>query len=196
MPRQVLRKRFLLTAQLVLLLAALANSGCLLATAGIAGGAAIGYAYCKGRVCETYNANCEDTWAATRTALVELGMPIVKEERKGPEGFIESRTADGDHVRIYMEPETSRIPAEGQICRVSVRVAAFGDRPVSDRILDQVGAHLAPAPLPGVAGPPPTAALGVIQTGASSAPPNVPYQTAPPPLLPPEPTPIQPTQSK
>ena len=197
MPRQALKRRYLRTTHLVLFLVALANSGCLLATtAGIAGGAAVGYAYCKGRVCETYNAGTEDTWAATRTALVELGMPIVKEERKGSEGFIESRTADGDRVRVYMEPEMSRIPAEGQISRVSVRVAVFGDRPVSDRILDQLGAHLAFAPLPGVGTPPPTAALGVIQTGAASAPPNLPYQTGPPPLLQPEPTPLQTQASK
>jgi hypothetical protein len=194
MPRQVLKKRYLLAVQLMLLVVALANSGCLLATAGVAGGAVVGYAYCKGRVCETYNANCDDTWAATHTALVELGMPIVKEERKKSEGFIESRTADGDRVRIYMENETSRIPAEGQICRVSVRVAAFGDRPVSDRILDQVGAHLAPAALPGVPPPSPIVAGGVIQTGgsqSSSFPAGLPFQTAPPPLLPPEPTPLQ-----
>jgi hypothetical protein len=196
MRRQALRTRYLLVAQLVLFLAALANSGCLVATtAGIAGGAAIGYAYCKGRVCETYNANYDDTWAATRTALAELGMPVMKEERKPSEGFIESRTADGDRVKIYVENGASRIPAEGQVCRVSVRVATFGDRPVSDRVLDQLGLHLALAPLPGVAAQAssPTAPA-VIQTGATqtvSSPVGLPYQTAPPPLLPPEPTPVQ-----
>jgi hypothetical protein len=161
----------------------LANSGCLLATAGVAGGAVAGYAYYKGRVSETYNANCEDTWAATRTALSELGMPVVKEERKGCEGFMESRTSDGERVRIYLEAETSRFPAEGEIARVSVRVATFGDGPVSNRILDQVGVHLAPAPL--LAGPAPPPGAGVIQTGAAS-PANLPHETPPPPLLPPE----------
>ena len=76
----------------------------------------------------------------------ELGMPIVREERKGCDGFLEGRTADGDRVRIYVEGETSRFPAEGKISRVSVRVAVFGDGPVSNRVLDQVGVHLVPPP--------------------------------------------------
>jgi hypothetical protein len=183
----------------MLIVLALANSGCLLAVAGAAGGAAAGYAYCKGKLCDTYTASCDDTWAATRTALAELAMPIVKEERKASEGFIESRTADGERVRIYLQAETSRIPAEGQITRVCVRVATFGDHPVSDRILSQVGLHLAPAPLPGGTAPPPAANLGVIQTGApplASPPASLPQHTAPPPLLPPEPVPAQPLPPK
>ncbi len=190
MPRHSLRIRYRHAATAVLLLLALTNSGCLLATAGIAGGAVAGYAYSKGKLCDTYNANGDDTWAATRTALAELGMPIVNEERQGTEGFIESRTADGDRVRIYVQAESSKIPAEGQVSRVCVRIATFGDRPVSDRILDQVGMHLVATPLPGVPAPPPAANLGVIQTGASpssSPPAKSSAETAPPPLLPPEP---------
>ena len=173
--------------QLLLLLVALANTGCILATAGIAGGAVAGYAFCKGKVCGAYTASCDDTWAATHTALNELGMPIVKEERKATEGFIESRTADGNHVKIYLQSDLSKIPAEGQITYVCVRVAVFGDRPVSDRILDQVGLHLAPVSWPGGAAPP--AAPGTIQKGGatSSSPANLPQSTGPPPLLPPEP---------
>jgi hypothetical protein len=167
-------------AQLVLLVLALTNSGCLAAAAGVAGGAAVGYAYFKGKLCELYSASYEDTWAATRTALGELAMPIVKEERTGSKGYLESRTADGETVRIHVQAEASKIPAEGQITRVCVRVATFGDGPVSDRILDQVGLHLTVAPLP-----------GVTQTGASSPPVISPQQTAPPPLLPPEPVPAQ-----
>jgi hypothetical protein len=179
-------------ARLVLLLLALTNSGCVLATAGIAGGAVAGYAYFKGKLCETYNANSDDTWAAVRAALAELGMPILHEERKGTERFIECRTTDGERVRIHLQAETSQFPAEGQVCRVCVRVATFGDRPVSDRILDQVGMHLAPAAAPGAPVPQPAANPGVVQTGvspASSPSTNFRPETAPPPLLPPEPTP-------
>jgi hypothetical protein len=193
MPRHSLKIRSTHAIHLALVLLALGNSGCLLATAGIAGGAVVGYAYCNGKVCEAYNAACDDTWAATRTALAELGMPIMKEERKGSEGFLESRTADGEHVRIYLQTDTSKIPAEGQITWVCVRVATFGDHPVSNRILDQVGAHLAAAPLPGIPAPPPAAAARVIPTGSSSSSPpaGFPQQTGPPPLLPPEPVPAQ-----
>ncbi len=174
---------------------ALANSGCLLAAAGVAGGAAAGYAYCKGKVCETYTASFDDTLAATHTALAELGMPILQTTRDGTRGFIDSRTADSDRVRISLRELTSKIPAEGQVTRVGVRVATFGDRPVSDRILDQVGLHLAIAATTGTQ-PAPSANPGVVQTGgpaasATAAPPptSVPRQTPPPPLLPLEPLP-------
>src|SRR6266851_6598910 len=185
MPRHPHRLRYRHVAHLVLLLLALANSGCLLATAGIAGGAVAGYAYFHGKLCETYNASGDDTWTAVRTALAELGMPILKEEREGTGGFLECRAGDGEQVRIYMQTETSQFPAEGQICRVCVRVATFGDRPVSDRILDQVGMHLAPALAPGAPVPPAAGNPGVIQTGAPPA--RFQPETGPPPLLPPDP---------
>ena len=119
-----------------LLALTLANSGCLLIAAGAAGGAAVGYAYANGRVYETYNANFGDAWAATQTSLRELGMPIVKEERNADGGFLESRTADNETVRIYVDALPSKIPAEGSLSRVSVRVATFGDKPMNwDEVL-------------------------------------------------------------
>jgi hypothetical protein len=171
----------------------LANCGCLLVAAGAAGGAAVGYAYYKGKISEVYSAGLDDSWAATRTALAELGMPILKEDRGAAAGTIETRTAEDDQVRISLEALRSSIPAEPQLTKISVRVATFGDRPVSDRILYQIGLHLAPAgyvPLAPVAQAPSTP--GVVQTGGSAGPPMaVPQQTAPPPLLPPQPEPVQ-----
>jgi hypothetical protein len=171
---------------------ALANTGCLLVAAGAAGGAAAGYAYYKGKITEIYSAGFDDSWAATQTALRELGMPILKEDRGTATGTIDTRTADDDQVRIYLEAIKSSIPAEGQITRISVRVATFGDRPVSDRILYQIGLHLAPANY----APPPVAQApstpGVIQTGGPASPLTpIPQQTAPPPLLPPVPEPVR-----
>jgi hypothetical protein len=179
----------------------LANSGCLLIAAGAAGGAAVGYAYCKGKVVETYNATLGDSLAATRTALAELGMPLVHEEPQKHGAIIETRTADGDRVRIHLETLSSPIPAEGELTRIGVRVATFGDHHLSDRILDQIGLHLAPAhlvaPPPNATAPPPAASLGVVQTQATTqAPPlatpgqaNAPPVTSSPPILPSQPVP-------
>src|SRR6516162_4020560 len=47
----------------------LSSNGCLWIAAGGMGGAAVGYAYYKGKVCGVYNACLADTWAATHTAL-------------------------------------------------------------------------------------------------------------------------------
>jgi len=158
---------------LLLAILILSNTGCLVvAAAGAAGGAAAGYVYVKGKVCEVYNAGLNDTWAATHTALAELGMPILKEDIKPDESFIESRTTDGQQVRIYVTEVDSKIPAEGKNTRVCVRVSTFGDHGVSTRILDQVARHLLPANgFPPQSGPPPAAAPVVIQTGGTNPPP-------------------------
>lgn len=161
----------------------LANGGCMLAAAGAAaGGGAAAYAYYQGKVCRSYAANFNDVWAAARTALTELGMPIALEEREADHGCFHSRTADGEKVRVSLEVLPARIPADPSLTQVCVRVATFGDHQVSDRILDQVGYHLipyqmarpAPVALPTTAEPP--RVVPVSQT------------TAPPPL-PPEPLP-------
>jgi hypothetical protein len=163
--------------------AALASSGCLLVAAGAAGGAAVTYAYCKGKVCGQYNAALPDCWAATHTALLELGMPIEKEDRGGSTGFIVTRATDGERVRIYLDTLPSQIPAEGQLTRISVRVATFGDYSLSERIMDQIGRHLAPPPV--AVAPPLGAALQTPALGAG-------LQTPPPPTAGAPSNPIQP----
>lgn len=160
----------------------LANGGCLWVAAGVASGAAVGYAYCKGKVSQCYNANFDDAWAAARTALTELGMPVLHEEHESNGcGFIESQTGDGDRVRINLETEPSKFPAEGPLTRICVRVALFGDHPVSYRLLDQISAHLVAAPLAGPPAPLPAPPPVVGQT-KPIPPAGTPPQTPPPPL--------------
>jgi hypothetical protein len=165
---------------------AFGNSGCLLIAAGAAGGAAAGYAYYKGKIVEYYSAGLDDSWAATHTALGELGMPLVKEERGTQSASIESRTGDNEVVHIYLDAINSSIPADGRMTRISIRVATFGNGPVSDRVFYQIGTHLVPVNYvpPPVAQVPPAGAI----TPAGAV---APQQTAPPPLLPSAPEPIQ-----
>jgi hypothetical protein len=173
-------------ASLILAAAALANSGCLFIAAGAAVGGAgyAGYAYCKGNVCQTYKANLPDAWAALHTALRELGMPVVSEAyHPDGESFVESRTADGETVRIYLDTSASPVPNENPLARICVRVATFGDQFVSDRVLSQVDTHLAAFPPPEPAPAPATPVLGPPQ------PFQPPPQTAPPPLAPETPPP-------
>jgi hypothetical protein len=208
MKRQGTRPRNLVAVCLLLAAVALANCGCLVLAAGAAGGAAAGYFYVRGKLCDVYYAGFDDTWKATHTALAELAMPILKEEFQGGEGSITSRTVDGDSVQISVTALESKIPAGGPATRVCVRVATFGDHPLSNRVLDQIGFHLTPATAPAMAPlPAPSARLGVIQAGATGEPPlaaPVPTaapagngsQTAPPPLLPPGPIPLDKTSPK
>jgi hypothetical protein len=193
-------RRNLLYAAAALL--ALLHGGCLWVAAGAAGGAAVGAAYCYGKVNQTFPSSLDDSATATKTALADLGMPVLEEQRDGGTAFIKSQTSDGDPVRIYLDPEASKFPADGPLTKLTVRVGAFGDHPVSNRVLDQIGAHLTPAPM-ALASPPGTAVAAVAapsplrQVGATSAPPQItapppppgtfPPTTAPPPELPSEP---------
>jgi hypothetical protein len=174
---------------LLLGVVALSSGGCLWLAAGAAGGAAVGYAYYKGKVCETYQANLGDAWAATKTALAELGMPLVAESQDGLGGFLESRTGTGERVQIHLELQPSKIPAEGGQTRICIRVANFGDKPVSERILYQIGMHLTPAAVAEVRPvPPQPLPQGPIQpssyTPPQPLPSGIPQETAPPPLAP------------
>jgi len=155
---------------------AIGQGGCLWVAAGAAAGGAAGYAYYQGKTCHSFAANFVDAWVATHTALGELGLPILKEERNEGSGVIKSQTSDGDRIRIALDAIPSRIPAEGMLTRICIRVGTFGDHPVSERVLNQVGAHLAPA----------SATLSPLVPGAASQPLAPPIstlsQTAEPPL--------------
>jgi hypothetical protein len=170
-------------AYLVVAGLALANGGCLaLAAAGAAGGAAAaGYYYYRGRIYRDYPATLPDTRAALRASLTELGFPVLGEEADGEGAFVKTRTADDSTVRIYVDAVTSRVPADGPMTRVSIRVGAFGDEAVSVRILNQVGMHLVPPTLlpPTAPQPPP----GPVQPVSAVRP----VSAAEPPLAPPEP---------
>jgi len=147
-------------------LLAIVNSGCLAAAVGAcaAGAGMTANAYVKGKVCHLYVADLNDAVAATHAALSELGLPLEKEHVKPNSAVLRTRTGDGDRVRIILASEPSRIPADGAMTRISVRVGTFGDHPLSDRILMQIGAHLVPhagPPLPGPGPVTPVAASGL-----------------------------------
>jgi hypothetical protein len=165
MYHSALQSRLSRLAYVLVAVVALLHAGCLLIAAGAAGGAAVGYAYCKGNVCETYAANLNDSWAATHTALAELGFPIAKELRESVKGWIDCNATDGERMRIQLDIMDSQTPAEGPVTRICVRVATFGDYSLSERILNQVGAHLV------VSSPPPS---GLAPPLASPEPPIAP----------------------
>jgi hypothetical protein len=186
MKPRVLRWSWATAGYVALGLTALVNGGCLVAAAGVAGGAALGYVYHEGKVSQTYNASLDDSTAAAHAALTELGMPLLKEEHTPGEDFLLSHTADGDKVRIYLSQHASKFQAEGPLTCVGVRVATFGNYDASARLLSQIGAHLAPPPgqppplpLPAPAIPPQARAPAA---APQPGPPGAPPQTPPPPL--------------
>jgi hypothetical protein len=172
---------------LVLLALALGSAGCLAAAVGAAaaGGAAAGYLYYKGALYRDYPAGLADSQAAVHAALADLQLPLVGEEPDADHVEVTSRTGDGSTIKVYLEAIPSRIPAEGPVTRISVRVGLAGDEVVSARVLDQVSARL-------TAPPPPTPASTTRLTPVPAPPSPVipasaPPQTPPPPLADPAP---------
>jgi hypothetical protein len=164
---------------------ALGSAGCLAAALGCAGAAAAGggYVYLQGNNYQLYAASFDDSWAAAKTALTDLGMPIQEEKRENGTGFLRSQTTDGETVRINLEPEPSKFPADRPQTRVCVRVGVFGDHPASVRVFDQIGTHLTPV-APRIT-PAASSSWSAVPPGAP--PTTLPPPTAPPPLLEPEP---------
>jgi hypothetical protein len=163
----------------------LSSGGCLwlAASAAVGGAAGAGYVYYKGKVSRPYNAGMNDVWAATHTALAELGMKIESEGRDNLSAEVHSRLADGDKVRIYFDVKDSRIPAEGPLTVVAIRVGICGDEAASVRILNQIDLHLTqqpPLPTGLKPQPVPNNWNPVVQTKG----------TEPPLALPPEPVPV------
>jgi hypothetical protein len=142
----------------------LGQAGCLVAAvgAGAAGAGAAGYFYAQGKVCDEFSASFDEAWAATLKAMGELSLPIKTQLRDtNLSGDLESVTSDGEAIRIHIETRPAKIPADGSISKICVRVGTWGDYPVSEKIIHQVSAHLAPpkaVPVPSQAwsGPPPS----------------------------------------
>src|SRR6185369_7198240 len=112
-------------------------------------------------------------------ALQDERFPLVSNENDGKSGKITTRTTDGTTITIDLEVLPSRIPAEGNLTRVGVRVGVLGDPPLSERLLSRIGSHLGPpagvpAPVPTAGAPPPgwspTEGAGPIRPVAASAP--------------------------
>jgi hypothetical protein len=172
------RSRWLWAAYLGIAALALGNAGCLVAAAGGAAAGVAGYAYYKGKVSRTFVAKVEDVQLATRKALAELQMPILKDEGNPKGGQIDARAGD-DTIAITLEAQDSPIAGEASVTQVGIRVATFGNSGLSERILDQISFHLVPPAVvpapPNLAVPPPLAPIP-----QPPAPP--PSQSAAPPL--------------
>jgi hypothetical protein len=172
--RWLVRIVYLLLAALVL-----GNSGCLgLVIGGAVGGAAAGYAiYQRGEWYRDYPATLNDSALAVKTALGELQLPIVNEKHDDDDEInIDSRTADDAKIHIQLKLVPSRIPADGAITHISIRVGALGDEGLSTRLHEQISLHLV-APVQ-VRTPPNSAPA---PTTTNSLPP-APVETKQPPL--------------
>ncbi len=152
-------------ASLLVAFALASSAGCAVAVIGACAGAGtLGYMYYNGVLYRDYTASLAVTAQATKTALRQLEFPIVKEKTDTGTASIQTRTADGNNVTVYLNVVPSSIPAEGAVTRVGIRVGFSGDDVVSAKILDEISrqispsAGIAPAPPPATPTPPPPVA--------------------------------------
>ena len=159
-------------------LAALVQTGCIAAIAGVAGaGAVAGYMYSNGLLYRDYRSNLPTTLAAVRTALATQKFVIDGETTTTDSVTVQTKTADGYTVRVHLDLVPGSVPGDGAVTRVGVRVGLSGDETVSARILDEVG-RLVPSVMP--AAPLPPAVPATVNS------PAVQPQTAAPPLAGPD----------
>jgi hypothetical protein len=170
---------------------ALGGTGCAAVLIGgaVAGAGAAGYAYYKGEISFDFPAAFQPTWAATLAALQDLGLPIEHHSLVEDHGDIQTRSAEGENISIYVEPaNTTSAPNT----RVHIRVGVFGNQKVSERIQAQISARLqnpASVPLapPGTAIPALGSPVSPLPGSPVGPPPGVtaaPKETAAPPLAP------------
>ena len=172
MPPGRVRAKLVSISYLLLAASTLASGGCLAVAigAGAAGAAVAGYTYYRGGVAQDYAADFNAAWNASQLALHDLGMTAQGMKRDSEnEGSLDSTTGEGKNIHITLETRPSKIPVEGPITHIHVRVGLVGDRPLSERLLAQIQTHLsAPqraVPLPAVSqfpqtSPPPLASTG------------------------------------
>lgn len=165
----------------LLALATLGQTGCLLALAG-AGVAAGAYAYSKGNLTTVLTGDFANSWHAVCEALQDLGMPITDLRRRDLGGTIEARTAARDRVVVHLQAISSVHSPHAFLTEMTVRVGVLGHRELSERIVDQVRARLAARISP----PRPGLAPAVVSPGPATR------SASPSPYLPPTPVPEPP----
>jgi len=133
----VSRNRGLSAAVLAALAAVGLSSGC--AAVLVGGGAAAGagaYYYLRSELKRTYAATYDNTWDATKAALEDLELKIVRSPRDKMSGEMVALRGNGQEITARIESLSEHST------QVGVRVGTFGDRNVSSRVHDTILATL------------------------------------------------------
>jgi hypothetical protein len=132
----------------------LSQAGCLLMGAAAVGGGATTFAIVNGKATYTFDASLPATATAIESALRDLDLPVERPRIGELYGEIDSTLADGGPVLIDLKSEPRLMPKDPPRTKVGIHVKVFGDKKVSQQILDQISYRLNnPAPVTTVAPP-------------------------------------------
>jgi hypothetical protein len=115
--------------------ALLMQTGCLLVVAGAAAGAGT-YAYVDGELKASQPESLDKTWAATQSAVKDLKFSVTKTAKDAVSAHLTAKTAEDKTVDISLK----RIADD--TTEIRIRVGAFGDKSLSDLILEKIRSRL------------------------------------------------------
>lgn len=117
------------------ILGGILTTGCVAVVAGGAVGAG-GYAYVAGELKATENASMDRVWSATQKAVADLKFFPTSTAKDELEAKLEARTGTDRSVTLRLKSL-----ADGAT-EVRVRVDTFGNKEISERILERIRAGL------------------------------------------------------
>lgn len=112
-------------------------SGCAVVLAGGAGAGTV--AYIKGELQGTLDASLSRSLQATNRSLQSLRYVKVSQEADSTQADITARTAEDAKLSIKLSRLTDHAT------KISIRVGLFGDRTVSQNLLDEIRRKLKPS---------------------------------------------------
>ncbi len=124
---------------MLLLLNALAGSGCALFVAAGAGAAAVGTVeYVGGELKQAYAAPMEKAWNASLAAVDELKMKPTEKyiDNTDQNRVIKGKTQEGKDFQISLEAMSK------DVTMVKIRIGVFGDEDYSKKIQEAIANHL------------------------------------------------------
>jgi hypothetical protein len=120
-------------ATLGLALAVLSSSSCVVAAAGAG---AAGAAYVMGSLDASLPANPERIVAASKDVLNDSDIHVLESDATSVDGSVVGRTALDRRIEITVKR------VDDKQSRISIRVGTFGDRGVSQDLLDRIKARV------------------------------------------------------
>ena len=131
-----MKKTKLLMIALMASLLAL-GSGCVLFVAGalVAGGVA-GYSYVNGELKVTAGATVNQAYDASLSAMSDLQFTVTSKTKDALQGEIDARNSSNTAIVIKLKYMSNTAT------EIRIRVGTFGDKTMSDMILDKIKSHL------------------------------------------------------
>lgn len=109
------------------------SSGCLFVVAGAAGGTV---AYVKGALQVSLDGPIDDVADASAKAVKDLKFILVSKRIDAVSGEVLARTAKDVKVQIILKKQTEKTT------QVDIRIGTFGDRMLSQQVLDEIRKNL------------------------------------------------------